>query len=358
MMGARGLLPVVLACLAAVLLAAGHVIAAPPAPVGFLPIEVTAKPIGEFLAGETQTRFGALEFRGGLDLTSTNRDFGSWSGLDFAADGKTIYAIADSGFWLRARLVEDNGRLVGIEQAAIAPMLDHDGSPLVGKHNSDAEGLRIVQRGGCEIALVSFEQVAGVAVYAADPDLAHARRADIQLPAFVNNLRRNQGLEAIAVAPAGSPLAGATVVIAERSLDAAKNHRGFILSGPLTGAFSLRRVGDFDVTDAAFQPDGDLIVLERHFALADGLAMRIRRVPGRTIRPGALVDGDILVQSAEFEQIDNMEGLALRTGPGGETLLTLISDDNHSLLQRTLLLQFAIVPVAPPPPAVRPTTSG
>ena len=31
-------------------------------------------------------------------------------------------------------------------------------------------------------------------------------------------------------------------------------------------------------------------------------------------------------------QIDNMEGLAVRPGENGETLLTIVSDDNDSLL--------------------------
>jgi hypothetical protein len=313
---------------------------------GFTPIAVTARPITDFLVGEKQTRFGALEFRGGLDLDSPAPDFGSLSGLDFAADGRTIYAISDNGFWFRARIVEDNGRLVGIEDAAMAPILDSGGVPLAGKQNSDAEGLRVVTRNGRETAFISFEQVANVASFVASPDLAMARRRTIRLPAFVNNIRRNQGLEAIAIAPQNSAFAGAIVVIAERSLNAAGNHRGFILNGPLKGTFAVRRIGTFDVTDAAFLPDGDLIVLERHFALSDGLGFRIRRIPAATIRPDATVDGPILIQSAEFEQFDNMEGLALRTGPSGETLLTLISDDNHSLLQRTLLLQFAIVPGA------------
>jgi hypothetical protein len=321
--------------------------AAPPPAPGFTPIELTARPITEFLVGEKQTRFGALEFRGGLDLNSPTRDFGSWSGIDFAADGKTLYAIADSGYWLRATLVEKDGALVGIEQAAIAPMLDKNGTRLAGKSNSDAEGLRVVVRNGRETALVSFEQLVAVAQFAANPDLALARRRDIRLPAFVNNIRRNTGLEALAVAPANGPLAGAVVVIAEKSLDDAGNHRGFILSGPAAGTFTIRRSDDFDVTDATFLPNGDLIVLERHFAFADGLGMRIRRIPGETIRPGALLDGTVLIRSAEFEQIDNMEGIAARVGPNGETLLTLISDDNHSLLQRTILLQFAIVPVPP-----------
>jgi hypothetical protein len=41
-------------------------------------------------------------------------------------------------------------------------------------------------------------------------------------------------------------------------------------------------------------------------------------------------------------EIDNMEGLSVHRNAGGETVLTLISDDNFSNIQRTLLLQFAL----------------
>ena len=42
-------------------------------------------------------------------------------------------------------------------------------------------------------------------------------------------------------------------------------------------------------------------------------------------------------------QIDNMEGLAVHRDEAGRTILTLVSDDNYSILQRTLILQFALV---------------
>ncbi len=41
--------------------------------------------------------------------------------------------------------------------------------------------------------------------------------------------------------------------------------------------------------------------------------------------------------------IDNMEGLAVHRTDAGDIILTLISDDNFSPLQRTLLLQFRLV---------------
>ena len=42
-------------------------------------------------------------------------------------------------------------------------------------------------------------------------------------------------------------------------------------------------------------------------------------------------------------QIDNMEGIAVHRNAAGETIVTLVSDNNFSVLQRNLLLQFALM---------------
>ena len=70
--------------------------------------------------------------------------------------------------------------------------------------------------------------------------------------------------------------------------------------------------------------------------------MRIRRVPLAGVKPGARVDGPDLVEADMGYQIDNMEGLSVHRAADGELVLTLISDDNFSPLQRTLLLQFTL----------------
>jgi hypothetical protein len=72
--------------------------------------------------------------------------------------------------------------------------------------------------------------------------------------------------------------------------------------------------------------------------------MRIRRIAGSELKPGAVVAGTVLIEADLSDQIDNMEGLAIKPGPDGETLLLIVSDDNNSVIQRTLLLQFALVP--------------
>jgi hypothetical protein len=71
--------------------------------------------------------------------------------------------------------------------------------------------------------------------------------------------------------------------------------------------------------------------------------MRLRRIAGGQIRPGATLDGAILLEAGLRQQIDNMEGLAVHRDGRGRTIITMVSDDNGSILQRTLLLQFALV---------------
>ena len=73
------------------------------------------------------------------------------------------------------------------------------------------------------------------------------------------------------------------------------------------------------------------------------MAVRVRRVALGEIKPGAVVDGPILFDVDLGYEIDNMEGLSVHRSAGGETILTLISDDNFSAVQRTLLLQFTLV---------------
>ena len=241
----------------------------------------------------------------------------------------------------------------------LAPILGYDGEPVAGTRASDAEGLRIVLRDSVMTALIPFEEIDEVRMFAAEPDFAAATPRRLILPVFVYGLRSNEGLESIAVAPTDGPLAGATVLIAERSLNLERNHRAFILDGPRDGPFSIRRTADYDITDAVFLPDGDLLILERRFRFTEGFSMRSRRIDGTTIAVNATVDGTALLEAGVRDRIDNMEGMAITIGDDGETLLTLISDDNHNFLQHTIVLRFAVAPPPPPPlPRLRRASDG
>jgi hypothetical protein len=83
-------------------------------------------------------------------------------------------------------------------------------------------------------------------------------------------------------------------------------------------------------------------VLERRFRYSEGIKMRIRRIAAKDLKPRALISGEVLLEATDALNIDNMEGIAAHRSASGETILTLVSDDNFSALQRTLLMQFAL----------------
>jgi hypothetical protein len=159
----------------------------------------------------------------------------------------------------------------------------------------------------------------------------------------VKEIPRNKGLEGIGVAPPRSPIAGALVAVAERAeWDEGAPTRGFILTGPRKGVFSIVRSADYETTDLAFLPSGEMLLLERRFALLRGMAARIRRFPADAITPGATVDGPVIFRGRRRPPVDNLEGIALHRDLDGATIVTLISDNNFSVLQRTLLLEFKL----------------
>ena len=137
-------------------------------------------------------------------------------------------------------------------------------------------------------------------------------------------------------------LGGTLIALSERGLDRLGNLRAFLLGGPSPGEFTVKRTGTFDITDAALLPSGDLLILERSFSWSTGLFIQIRRIAIQDVKPGAIVDGPVLLEADLAYEIDNLEGLSIHRANDGAVVLTLISDDNFSILQRTLLLQFSL----------------
>lgn len=300
-------------------------------------VPIRAQGIENFKVGSDQTRFGDFEFIGGLELSSSSNLLGAMSAIRLSSDRSRFLGVMDTGFWYAGRIDRDEaGRPVGIGEFSVAPILDSTGAASDEKWVFDAEGLAL--RG--EEVLVSFERRHRVDIYpASKPGSARPIGSlPVQIP--LKEFRGNRGLEMIAVAPENSHLAGAVIAITEKSLDAGGNIFGAILSGPTKGVFLVKRDPPFDITDGDFLPNGDLLLLERRFSIAQGVGMRIRRIDGSRLMPGNLVDGEIVMEADFGYQIDNMEGLDVSTDDAGRTFVTLVSDDNHSILQRNLLLEF------------------
>lgn len=303
-------------------------------------IVVRAEPIEAFEPRDpSRTRFGALEFRGGLVLNSRAKVFGGLSGLRVSPDGTQFLALSDRGHWFRGRIVYQGGRPSGLAEVETAPILGPDGRPLADRGWWDTEAL--TEDDGT--VFVGIERVHQIVRFDIGRDGLKARGTPIAVPPLMRGLPSNQGIECLAMPPKGMPLAGTLIAISERGLDAQKNIKGYLIGGQTIGAFSVKRTDDFDVSDCTTTPQGDLLILERRFSWSSGVAMRIRKVPLTRIKPGAVIEGPELIFADMGFQIDNMEGIAVHRGPQGELVLTIISDDNFSPIQRTLLLQFTLV---------------
>jgi hypothetical protein len=303
-------------------------------------ITIQATPITQFdNRGTEQRRFGALDFIGGLDLTSPNRDFGGISALRMAPDGLGFVAVTDRGRWVTGRIVYAEDRPAGITEAVMAPILAADGRPITAHGLYDSESL--AADGGT--FYVGIERVHRLLRFDFGRDGVRARGERVVLPADTSGLPSNKGIEALAFAPAGHPLAGTLIALSERGLDRAGHIKAWLIGGPMPGQFAVRRSDDFDISDGALLPGGDLVVLERRFSWLSGAAIRLRRIAVNSIRPGAVVDGPVLMVADMGYQIDNFEALGVHRNAAGDTVLTLMSDDNFSVLQRTLLMQFKLV---------------
>lgn len=302
-------------------------------------IEVNARPLPSFdTRDRSRLRFGELEYRSGLILTSRFRGFGGLSGLRLDAKGERFIAISDKGGWFTGRIVYKGREMTGLDDVEASPMLGPDGKPIISRGWFDTEALAL----DGSLVYVGLERVNQILRFDFARGFTRADGELIQLPLGVRKLPYNKGIEALVVVPKGLPLAGTLIAISERGLDAQGNITAFLI-GKTLGLFSIRRTENFDVSDAVLLPSGGLLLLERKFSWLGGIGIRIRRIALASIAPGAVIDGPSIFEADLGHEIDNMEGIDAHVTPEGDTVLTLVSDDNFSMIQRNLLLQFTLV---------------
>ncbi len=299
------------------------------------PIQVKVSPIESFAYFGGGSRYGDLEFRGGLVITSREKTFGGWSGIEVLDGGRDAVILSDLGYLLKARLDYSNGRLSGLEVTNQMPALPGKRKSI--KRN-DSEDLAIGPDNSLAIVLEEDKHQLAVRPFAKG---AWGKPRMEAVPGARRVFGINKGLESIAVIPPGRPDAGRMLAIAERPPKRSGAAIPCWIFG--VGTCSIVRRDGFEITSARFLPDGDLVILERRLAPGFDLAMRLRRIPGSRIGGNAPMDGKIILEGDLSKQIDNMEGLAVHVDDAGQTILTLVSDDNQNVFQRTLMLQFAIV---------------
>lgn len=316
-------------------------------------IDLSAHPIHWNPESRSDTVAGQLEWAGEIELKSTHKRFGGWSGLAINADGSALLAVSDEGYWLTGQLLYDEkGRLAGMGDAKIAPLLGTDGKPLEGKILADAEGLTVDGPDPLKsTAYVSFERQHRIWRYNLGKDGFDARPEPVLTERHIGRLNTNSGMEALTLLKSRPDVKDTRLlVVTENTRDPRGNVRAFIAEGRKLKRLSFRLHDPYHPTDIARLPNGDFLLLERRFSLLAGAGMQLRLIREDSIRPGAVVDGDVLLDVGQRRSIDNMEGLAVRQDEKGNIWIYAISDDNFNPLQRTLLVMFRLKPETLMPP--------
>lgn len=311
-----------------------------------------------------RTTVGALELVGGFHIISGDKRFGGLSGIDARDDGGLL-AVSDAGDFVWLDLAEDGVTPVS---ARIAAMLDEAGAPMRGKAEADSEGLAVVNGR----AFVSFEGNHRVLAYGLEACGAAARGAPIVTQLYSRVLKDvfaearidvggNEGAEALAVTDdlylfAGletkvgkaSPVSARPVEAASEfdlaiGVDAPELVGMDILPAGEDGldvrVFSLHRSRQALASNAITIVE---TVFERVLDQTNLPARRISDIDERSHYRFEVKSSRMLAEMSLMLTIDNYEGIAAKQMPDGSTRLFVVSDDNFSRSQRTLLMVFDV----------------
>lgn len=280
-------------------------------------------------------QIGRLAWRGGVELRTRNPMFVSLSGLEVLDDGRVV-AISDEADWVSGELaLDERGFLTGFTNARAALMRDEHGVAFTTKAEGDSEGLAQLPDGRFA---VSFERTNLLRIYDFNRDGPFGQAASGPRLDEVDDLPGNSGLEALAAFD-NALIAGAeggdhrTTPVWVLPLDA---------RAPVAPRFRYPLSDGFSLTAMDRLPDGSFVALERFYAPVIGPRARITRftLPSgdeRRIRPELLA-----LLEAPFP-VDNFEGVSAVRMPSGATRIYIVSDNNNSAQQRTLLLAFDLI---------------
>ncbi|MBC6980396.1 esterase-like activity of phytase family protein [Caulobacter sp. 17J80-11] len=252
-----------------------------------------------------------LRYAGGIALASpdTSRLHGL-SDLRIGTDGR-LMAVSDDGDLFEAKLAFDTqGRLVGLTDARLKPLTGETGAALQGKAEGDAEGLAVLADGR---TLVSFERDHRVLVYPAGGG------RPVRGPIPDVRMGENEGLEALAAWPAKG---------ADAYLAGVEDGRTFVcrLSGACAPVDLGSAPGGFGLV-AADMEGPEPLLLYRAWDPVRGSRIRLK------------AGGRELLALERPASVDNFEAMSAVRSEAG-TRVYLLSDDNFSDGQRTLLLAF------------------
>ncbi len=296
-------------------------------------IDITTLAVPLNYTAPEQTRIGRLAWRGGIEINSPSIRLTGLSGLLISANGKKFTAVTDEGFWISAAIAYDaNGFLTGLSNGQTRHLRGTNGKRMKGKSNEDAEAMTEIADGSI---LVAFERKHRILLYPPGDNPLRNNAEPLPVPVGMEELSNNKGIEALVT------LADDSVLALAEGKDGDTVTPAFLWRDGVWAQLRYRRFGSYRPSGAARLPNGDLLILERRFTLLEGVGIRLARLPAAAVVAGALLQPVEVARLLPPLTLDNMEAIDVRQNERGETLVYMLSDDNNSIIQRTLLLMFA-----------------
>jgi len=265
----------------------------------------------------------SVRFAGGIEIVLDDASpLHSLSDIKLTG-GDSFVSVTDAGDLARGRLVLNaRGRLTGVADLQYRRLTLLSGAPIVEKRDGDAEGLAVNAAGE---VIVSFERDHRIWNYG-PANAPHAVPTVLARPDFA--FTNNDGMEGISIAPAGLRVAGESGGVWDCRPTACT-----VVTAPPATPFPDT---EYRITGMDRDPAGEgWFVLQRRFRAPADVRAHIRHMaPDGTLGP-------VLVELKFPGTTDNFEGIAA-VARDGVTRLYILSDDNSSKKQRTLLLAFDV----------------
>lgn len=296
-----------------------------------VPAEITVKP---FPGLDREGRpVGCMTMTSGAMLFGT-KGFGGISGLDLDEDENILWMLTDTGLFFSAGdAIDGEGRLNALSSPAMWRLVD----PLHRGQRLDTESLT---RSG-DVWLVTRERLNDLIEVSVGADTASIVRTLADL-SDADVISSNKGFEAAAL------MGDSRVLLIAEAKDENGHAPIYILTdGTLDRAGRFQGAEDHAVTDIAIDEATDrLFILERAFSRARGPRARISILPLSLAMAsnGGVLTPIELGRLRFFDGVDNMEGMDFYHDDDGRGHLIVISDDNFSDIQRTVIMTLALGP--------------
>jgi len=282
-----------------------------------------------------------IRLRGAVQIPASKKSGFSLvelSDLAWDSNQSILYAINDQGVLFHLKPYFIDLSLFKIEIIKAYPLLDAKGKRLKSSFR-DAEGLSIYRdNNGKQNLAISFERTPRIDLYSPTGQYQRTLPLTLKLQQVQKYRSRNKMLEALIWHPRRGLLTGS-----ERPFRGQTQHQVFDSQGN-RWRFQPHKAPNSAMVALEMWPNShtDLLVLERAYVAPwQPLIISLRRL---RYCPPNQADNCPVETIAEFDssqdwRLDNFEGLTHHQG----RYFFMVSDDNNSLLQQTILVYFELL---------------